>query len=316
MCSEDRYRIFVPLLVLVFCTGVRGDDMRRAETPVARAAAWTDVTVRRIEMIKPGTPIGDGPPKGWSHLVLFARPRIAVGDVDAIPKTAMHFGSMFSFTILANVRAEGTADGDEKRYYLERVAIGMATSVQGRNLIVTSDQTFGADVGFIGRTVMRENERILSTDMRQVARTRTMDVFDVSAMMLRNGQHKPMVMRHAIVVAPSTGQLTAFVWLLGRDTTDRYVPAENAIQMLPPQMLEDRILSVDARKFTFGIPSADAFALARVPPGTPVKYSKSLPGLASVRRFTPETVLQLEEELLTRYAPLALRVNQGRAVKR
>jgi hypothetical protein len=316
MHSTDCCRIVRPLLVLAICPLVRGDDVRRAETPAARATVWTDVTTRRVEMIKPGTQIGEGPPRGWSHLVLVAKPRIGVGDVDAIPKTAIHFGSMFSFTVLANVRDGGKADADEKHYFLERVAIGMATNVQGRNLIVTSDQTYGADVGFIGRAVMRENERILSSDMRQVARTRTMHIFDADAMMLRNSQHRSMVIRHAIVVARETGQLTAFVWLLGRDNADKYTPAENAIQMLPPQMQEDRVLSVDARKFTFGIPAADAFALARLPQGTAVKYSKSLTTLAALRRFTPETALHLEEELQTRYAPLALRVNQAKAVRR
>jgi len=316
MHSMDVCRILAPVLVLAINPLVRGDDARREEATGTRPAAWTDVTPRRVQMIKPGTQIGDTPPQGWSHLVLLAKPRIGVGDVDAIPKSAIHFAGMFSFTILANVRSEGNGDAEKKRHFLERVAIGMATDVQGRNLIVTSDQTFGADVGFIGRAVMRENDRILSSDMRQVARTRTMDVLDANAMMLRNNQHKQMVMRHVILVAPQTGQLTAFVWLLNRDSGDQYSLADNAIQMLPPQMHEDRVLSVDSRKFTLGIPSNDAFALARLPQGTGVKYSKGLTTLAVLRRFTPETALNLEEELQTRYAPLALRVNQSKSVRR
>jgi hypothetical protein len=316
MQSADVVRMAVPLIVLAASPLVRGGDERRGESPTSSAAAWTDVAIRRLEMIKPGTAIGDEPPAGWSHLVLLAKPRIAVGDVQAIPSSAMHYGSMFSFTILANVRAEGGADGEHRQYFLERVAIGMATDVQGRNLVVTSDQTAGADVGFIGRAVMRENDRILQTDMRQVARTRTMELFDANAMMLRNKQHQAMVVRHAIVVSPQTGQLTAFVWLLTRDGQDRYALAENAVQMLPPKMHEDRILSVDSRKFTLGIPSADAFALARMPPGTPVKYSKSLATLAALRRFTPETALRLEDELQKRYAPLALRVHQPGSARR
>src|SRR5262249_23644511 len=146
------------------------------------------------------------------------------------------------FSILANVRAEGTAEGSQKRYYLERVAIGMSTDVNGRNMVVTSDQTAGADVGLIGRAVMRENDRILTTDFRQIARTRTMDVLDANANFRRNNLHQPMVVRHAILVAPQTGQLTAFVWLLARDGQNTYAVAENVVQMLPPGMHEDRIL--------------------------------------------------------------------------
>ncbi len=161
--------IAVPLFVLAASPLVRGDDERRDQGPGKPASAWTDVAPRRIEMIKPGTEIGDDPPRGWSHLVLLAKPRIGVGDVHAIPKTAIHYGSMFSFTMLANVRVEGNASGDRQRYFLERVAIGMATNVQGRNVIVTSEQTSGGDFGFIGRAVMRENDRILGSDIRQVA---------------------------------------------------------------------------------------------------------------------------------------------------
>jgi len=279
--------------------------------------AWTDVTPRRVEWIKPGTQIGAPPPSGWSHLVLLAKPRIGVGDVDAIPKAAIHYGSMFSFTILANVAPERTAAGEGERYFLERVAIGMATNVKGRNLIVTSDQTFGADVGFIGRTVMRENERMLSSDVRQVARTRTMLVFDANAILRRDNQHTYMVIRHVFLVAPLTGHLTAFVWLLGRDGADRYTVAENAIQVLPPHMHEDRVLSVDSQKFNFlGIPAADAFALARLPQGTPVKYSKSLMTVAALHRFTPESALSLENELQTRYAPPGQRIEQAKSPRR
>jgi hypothetical protein len=310
------WRFVAPLVVLATGPAAFGDDARRGEAPAKRGAAWTDVAPRRVEWIKPGTQIAEGPPRGWSHLVLLGKPRIAAGDVDAIPKTAIHYASMFSFAIVANVRSDGKGEAEPKRYWLERVAIGMTTDVQGRNLIVTADQTFGADVGFIGRAVMRENDQILATDMRQVARTRTMDVIDVNAMMRRNNQHKPMVIRHVILVAPQTGQLTTFVWLLDRNGTDAYALAENAIQMLPPQLHEDRILSVDSRKFTLGIPAKDAFALARLTPGTPVKYSKSLTTLAATRRFTPETTLNLESELQARYAPLALRVFQGKAVQR
>jgi len=317
MQSADVVRI-VGLLMAFLATSpaVRSDDERRDEGQGNQPAAWTDVTARRVEMIKPGTEIGDQPPKGWSHIVLLAKPRIGVGDVDAIPKSAIHYGSMFSFTILANVRTESSSEAAQQRYFLERVAIGMTTNVQGRNLIVTSEQTAGADVGFIGRAVMRENDRILSTDIRQVVRTRTMDVLDANAIVLRNNQHRPMVIRHVIVVSPQTGQLTAFVWLLSRDAQDGYALAENVVQMLPPQMHEDRVLSVDSRKFTLGIPSADAFALARLPQGTAVKYSKSLTTLAALRRFTPETALRLEGELQKRYAPLALRVNQPGPVRR
>jgi hypothetical protein len=309
-------RIFAAALVLGLMPAVRGDDRPGALATGGRATEWVDVKLRHIEWIKPGTQIADGPPKGWSHLVMVAKPRLGAGDVDSVPRIAAHYASMFSFAIVANVRPETNNDADQPRFFLERVAIGIATNVQGRNLIVTSEQTMGADIGLIGRAVMQENDRILRNDMYQVARTRTMMVFDVNSPMRRNTQHTRMVIRHAILITPETGRLTTFVWLLARAGADQYVLAENVVQMLPPGMHEDRVLSVDANKFTLGIPSADAFALARVPQGTPIKFSESLAALAALRRFTPETTLKLEAEFRTRYAPLALRVNPARATVR
>ena len=64
------------------------------------------------------------------------------------------------------------------------------------------------------------------------------------------------------------------------------------------------MLSVDANKFTLGIPSNDAFALARIPRGTAVELTPTLSRLAVTSRFTPESASSLEAELQTRNAPL------------
>ncbi len=67
-------------------------------------------------------------------------------------------------------------------------------------------------------------------------------------------------------------------------------------------------MSVDGDKFTLGIPSENAFALARIPQGTPIRFSPPLSTLAAIRHFNAESVTQLETELQTRYAPLTSRI--------
>ncbi len=67
-----------------------------------------------------------------------------------------------------------------------------------------------------------------------MARTPTMMIFDAQAVMRRNNDHVKMIMRHAVLVDPGTGQLFTLVWLLTRE----YQPAEGVIQLLPNGMWE------------------------------------------------------------------------------
>jgi hypothetical protein len=265
--------------------------------------ATVDLQPRPLEWIAPGTVIGEKAPQGWTNLVLTATPRIGVGDIQAVPRTALKYSSMFHFTVLANVRSTG--QGDARSFYLDKVAIGSAIESQGKNVIaMTSDPSISNELGFLGQRILQENEKILRSDVRQVLRTRTMLVFDAQGFFLYNKKHARMVMRHVILVSPRDGKLTTFVWLMGSDGRGGYALAESALQLLPPNYHEDRVLSVDANKFTLGIPSDDAFALARVTQGTPVKFTSTLSQLAATRQFAPESARQLEAELQTRYAPL------------
>ena len=273
------------------------------------ASPAVDVRPRPLDMIPPGTVIGDGAPAGWTDLILFATPRIGVGDVDEVPQSSASYAGMFLFTILANVRAE---EGDDRvGYVLDKVAIGTALKIHGRNVIADGENTFGADLGMIGRHVLAENEKILKGDFRQVARTPTMIVIDANAFVLRKQEHRAMVLRHVILVAPTTGKVSTFVWLLALDGKGGHALADKGLQKLPPACREDRVLSVDGQKFTFGIPSADAFALAKIPQGTALGFSEALKAVAATKPFTPQAVRQLEAELQLRYAPVAVRAQDA-----
>ncbi len=51
-------------------------------------------------------------------------------------------------------------------------------------------------------------------------------------------------------------------------------------------MREDRVLNVKADRFTFGIPAKDAFALVRIPQGTPFRFTDEMKANAGARRLT------------------------------
>jgi hypothetical protein len=269
-----------------------------------------DVQPRPLDWITPGTVIGEGAPKGWTDLILFATPRIGAGDVDQVPRTAASYSSMFLFTIVAKVKGDAQAG-----YSLEKVAIGTAMNIGGRNVIADGENTFGADLGMIGRRVLAENEKILKSDVRQVARTATMVVFDANAFVLRNQKHRSMVIRHAIVASPTTGKVSTFVWLMGSDGGTGYALADKGLQKLPTGFREDRVLSVDGQKFTLGIPSPDAFALARLPQGASLGFSEALKAVAATRQFTPSLAQKLEAELQARYAPAVARAKTAGPVR-
>ena len=300
MTGRNAVPILVPWLLAVLALGppASGQDRRGG----LRDPEAVDVRPRPMDRIPPGTVIGEAAPKGWTDLILFATPRLGVGDVDEVSQSAASYSRMFLFTILANVRGE-TVDG-RPSYVLDKVAIGIALNIQGRNIIADGEDTFGADLGIIGRHVLAENEKILASDFRQVARTSTMIVFDANMFVRRDQKHRAMVLRHVILASPDTGRVSTFVWLLGPDAGGGYALADKGLQKLPPALREDRVLSVDGRKFTFGIPSADAFALAKIPRGTALGFSEALKAVAATKPFTPQSARRLEAELLARYVPV------------
>ena len=54
-------------------------------------------------------------------------------------------------------------------------------------------------------------------------------------------------------------------------------------------MREDRVLNVKKNRFTFGIPASDAFAMVRIPPGTPFRMTDELRQHAGRRRFDEQS---------------------------
>lgn len=283
------------VLLLVACASGRiavSED--RAPLPKP-ASAYADVRPRALARIAPGTVIGDRAPKGWTNLVLLAAPRLGAGDFQNVAKSTADYTSMFSFATLANVRNAGSAE--KPAYFLEKVAIGTVLEIGGRKVVIDGDKTFGQDLGFVGRRVLAEHESILQSEFRQVARTRTMTVFDAKAIILFNKKHSRMIMRHAVVVSPTDGSLATFVWLLGSDGKGGYALAEKTLQRLPENLHEDRVLSVDSRKFTLGVPASDAFALIRIPQGTAIEFTPELHSAAVQKGFTAEGTLDLEAAL-------------------
>jgi hypothetical protein len=247
-----------------------------------------DLEPKALDRIPVGTVIGKGAPEKFSHLVLFAIPTLVKEDEQDAPKLATHYAQLFKFTIVANVSSR--ASGKETTYFLDKVARGFATDIKGKETVISSKQTLGASMGLFGSSILEENENILDNDVRTVVRTDTMMIFDGKCVMLYNGEHESMIMRHGIFVEPKTGELYTLIWLLNKD----YEAAEPAMQALPNGMVERRLLSIKRDKFTFGIPSKDAFALRQLPQGTRVAYTPEVQKAACWARFPEAEVPAIE----------------------
>jgi hypothetical protein len=270
-----------------------------APAPPAALAATAepvlDLRPQPLDKIPVGTVIGDGPPSGWSHLVLFATPTLTAEDEREAPKIAADYARMFKFTVLANVASQ--RHGDRVSYWLEKTARGFATKVDGQETIVSSKNTMGASLGLFGSQILEENERILDQDVLQVVRSNTLSIFDAQAVLRQKDDHVRMVIRHAIVVDPDSGRLYTLVWLLTKD----YETAEEAIQALPNSMHEARYLSVKRDKFNvLGIPTPEAFALRKIPQGKAVPYDEALKWAATLRTFSKDSAPKVEQILRDR----------------
>jgi len=272
------------------------DDLPRRAAPEPLAA---DVQPRDMPRIEPGTVIGSTPPEGWSHVVLHGVPRVAAGDVDKVPRSLARLVAMFHLTILADVEADVEADATaEPRNLLRRVAIGLATDVGGREMIVSTSasKALGAELGFVERSSLAGNEASLAQAV-QVARTPTMLLFDATAIQRIDDQNRRVLHRHALLVLPTDGRLATLVWALEPDEADKYHLVDGKIRLLPENLEEDRKLYVDAGRFVLGLPAQEAFALVDLPPGRALVVTPELRAAAISPLQTPQDARRLERLL-------------------
>src|SRR3954451_1688365 len=96
-----------------------------------------DMAATHVGMIPPGTTVAERPPEGWSHLILKTHPEVSLGDVDKLSDSVRSLSRRFFSAMMARVALEST-DGP-MQYRLDEVAVGLGTTIAGRDLIVTPE---------------------------------------------------------------------------------------------------------------------------------------------------------------------------------
>ncbi|WP_404310550.1 pyruvate kinase [Neorhodopirellula lusitana] len=261
-------------------------------------AAQTNATVSQtsfartpVSLIPPGTKFTDQAPENWSHLISFVRGKLTHGDVDAVTETVRYYGELFNLVMLANVEKNAS-----HKYTLDQVAVGFSMNIDGKNVIVDSatEGELGGNLSMIGRGVLDRNVAALS-QVEQVARTPNSLVLDAPATLLRDGEHREMVVRYYIWVFPENGNLGTLVWLLDPIQHGQVqTVADKTVQLLPPNMWEDRIMNVKKSEFNFvGLPTKKAFALVQIPQGTAFEMSQAMQAVAAEKNYTADTLAEL-----------------------
>ena len=267
----------------------------RAAQP-AKAREVYDLREQTIPGILPGTVIGSAAPKKWSHLILKSQPRVTDGDVKDVAQLTLSMARLLSVTTVANVKV--TDAGGRPQYILEHVAMGLGTQINGQDVIIDSEtqSQLGANLGLLARSVLSGTETEMAL-FKQVVRSPTLLVFDAPTTGVLRNEHRRIVVRHAVVVDGTTGQLNTLVWIIDLNGTGDYTQAVGNMSLLKPNTLEARSLSVDANEFTLGIPSSKAIAMVRIPPGQSIAIPPQLLTVAAAPRFKQDTARQLDTGL-------------------
>jgi hypothetical protein len=254
-------------------------------------SGWTQSPVpfsKQLVKIDAGTVLGNERAPRWNKNVMLAKPRIASGNVTALSESIRTAVSDFVMAIAATVDTDPQNAG---KFRLTEVGVGYAVSLRGQLKVVHADnyKEHGADLGFIQRQVLSENEKQLE-NMQVVARASSLMMFDVPAILLVNNVHEEFVIRHLIWIDANSGRLAAMHWLLGT----KKAGAKNSVfavidkepmRWIDTQSIEDRIIHVDGNEFTLGIPNKRAFALNQLPPGRLIDWTQQTRELAGLAKY-------------------------------
>ena len=220
----------------------------------------------RIGLIPPGTVVGEGPPRPWTHLIIKSQPRVTDGDVRRVAASQIRLASLYFMATLA--RVEPIEVDGQATFRLADLASGIGTRVGDRDVIVSPDtaKRLGADPGFLGGMVLSEmyNEQ---QAVEVVFRSETAAMWDTPIVIRKAGVNRSHVLRYAAVVDAKTGLLDAFCWLIDITASRGYQGVSGNVQWLAPSTMVDCRLFVDKSEYTLGIPGDNAFACLAMPQG-------------------------------------------------
>ncbi len=242
--------------VLLLSSSLGWDGRTRAE----------EIPLPALVMIPPGTRVDRSPPAGWTHLIVKSTPRLSSGELSSLPSTATDLAVLFKTVVLAEVRLEAVKG--TKAYALRRVGIGICTTAQGTDVVVTPSKLgpAGAVLGTLGKKVLEEMSAELSK-ANLAAKTHTFALYDAPAVMCEGGSHRATYLRYAILADYRAGSLQTLVW-------ERAKP--RSLVLMKPNLTYVCDLDVSVKNSIASRPVEWSFAVKSLPPGEPSKLTSEI----------------------------------------
>jgi hypothetical protein len=261
--------------------------------------AWAgdyDVTARVPETIAPGTVVERSAPAGWSHLVIKSLPRVRADQRSKVlPLVANNAAWMFT-AFVADVRPTEPL-GNPTSYRLRAIALGLGTSVGGRDVIITPEtaKEHGVELNWITREILTKGYATQGLAVI-VVQGPTFGLVDTPVWFRCGENHRLIRFRYALLVDELSGRLDLVVW--GLDPEGGCVDSASAV-VLAPDTVEEAELIPDMSKFTGGLTTADdAFGVDRLPRHRArLLLPEAIRSLATQTKFTPDQAHTLETEL-------------------
>jgi hypothetical protein len=263
-----------PLCACLLALLVGGPTLAQNDPELARAGFQGAADeLPRFNFVAPGTRVDDGPPQGWTHLVLKSVPKIATGDVDSLPESGRLTAAMFRNVVLVEVRRSARPGGG---FFLRRVGVGVCVPDRGHDIVVTTESLdkLGIDLGTIPRLILGRNESAVAQGTL-VARTPTFALFRSPVLLLVGGTHRRVLLNYALTVDPKTGALRTALWWIDEEPADRQA-AQQLEFLAPPPLVFPCDLDVVARRLFGQISVSWSIAMRTLPPGKVVPMPEPL----------------------------------------
>jgi hypothetical protein len=246
-----------------------------------------------LVLLRSGTVIDQGPPQGWTDLILKSSSKLESGDLGTLPASASTTATVLKPVVVANVtRSEGTGP----RFRLTRIGMGLCVYHQGRDRVVSSRELgpAGETLGLIERTVLGKAEEE-QRKARIIARTPTFAILATPARLKAGPNQKRVYLLYAMLVNPETGKLRSVVWPID-DTPGPRQPTE-AMVLLNPSLIFQAGLDVEAGKLLGAIPVSWDFAMTALPPGQKLAIPEGLQALSADPRKIADDPAAFEQDL-------------------